>query len=87
MQNLIAFTILVTFLTFLFMGSLAIDCYVCTGSRNEDGGCGQDPFSGHFVSTPDVDTTSDNAVCYVLFQIKLLYFYYKAILFFPDQHG
>ena len=65
MQRYNKFNFALAVLASMTICSLAIDCYSCNGPDGETGGCGQDPFHGHFVTTPDVNITSDNLSCFV----------------------
>ena len=65
MQNSTKLTFGLTILAALTIGSLAIECYICEGELGEEGGCGQDPFRGHGVTTPNVTTTSGFTSCIV----------------------
>ena len=72
MQNSTKLTFGLTVLAALAIGSLAIECYTCSGVVGEDGGCGQDPFKGHGVTTPNISTGTAFDVCFVsLFKFYL----------------
>ena len=72
MQNFTKFAFALAILAAMAVGSMAIDCYVCSGPVGESGGCGQDPFHVHFVTTPDVSTAPGATVCFVSVQIRQL---------------
>ena len=64
MQNYNKFAFGLAVLATLSVASMAIQCYQCDGTIGQDGGCGQDPFHGHGVTTPDV-TIIEATICYV----------------------
>ena len=64
MQNYNKFAFGLAVLAALYVPSAAIECYSCSGRIGKDGDCGQEPFRGHGVTTPDVNTTDSN-ICYV----------------------
>ena len=59
------FAISLTALVAMAMGTVAISCYDCEGPMGEQGGCGQDPWTSHSMSAPNVDTAADQTMCYV----------------------
>ena len=64
-NQLLAICWLTIFMSLFAVDIEAIDCYSCSGTIGEEGGCGQDPFVGPGVTTPDVETVTGASVCAV----------------------
>ena len=74
MQKLyLKFSLGVASLATLVIVCAAIDCYECGGDIGKLGGCGQDPWTGHDRSVPEVSTISSQAICLVGFSLLIFH--------------